>query len=144
MPRKVKSILSFVFNMWFNLMIFLAMFVVFIGTVESWKTNTFKFVEFCVLEIALIALFIYILVVKWIYIEQIEITNDNIIFTTDKDEILMYKMSDIEKVYNANDTGRGFFFKLNDKKKLYVFRNVKFYIEGYDNTHLFREFFKLE
>ena len=55
-----------------------------------------------------------------------------------------FKMSDIEKVYNANDRGRGFFFKLNDKKKLYVFQNVKFYIEGYDNTHLFKEFFKVE
>lgn len=144
MPKNLKSILSTILNLWFNLMLLLAMFIVFIFIIESWKTNTFEFVMDCILEVALIALFVYVLVFKWTYIEKIEISNDNIIFITDKDEILIYKLSDIEKVYNANDTGRGFFFKLNDKKMLYVFRNVKFYIEGCDNTHLFREFFKLE
>ena len=144
MPRNMKLIISFIFSMWFNLMLLLAIFIVFIFIIESWKTNTFEFVMDCILEVALIALFVYVLVFKWTYIEKIEISNDNIIFITDKDEILIYKMSDIEKVYNANDRGRGFFFKLNDKKKLYVFQNVKFYIEGYDNTHLFKEFFKVE
>lgn len=81
-----------------------------------------------------------------ICIVKIEILDDNIIFTTEKNKLLSFKMYDIDKCYSVYHKGglTGYFFKLKPNKRLFVYKYVEFYIEGYDNTHLFREFFKLE
>ena len=109
----------------------------------TWGTEMFLYI--CPFGVLWISFFVSSKLLSDRLVKRIDIVDENIIFTTYKNKQLVYKMSDIEIVKTVYRKGSvGYIFVFNSGTKIETASKFEFYIEGYDNKYLFKDFFKVE
>lgn len=143
MLNKIGDILKKIFICYNIVFLSLATLFILFMMLMTWGTEISIYI--CPFGVLWISFFIFTKISSDNLAKRIDIVDGNIVFTTYKNNQLVYKMSDIEIVKTFYRRGGcTYIFIFESGEKVETSNVFEFYIEGYDNTHLFKEFFKVE
>ena len=141
--NKLKDVLEKIIICIYLVIFGLATLFILVMMFITWGTEMFLYI--CPFGVLWISFFVSSKLLSDRLVKRIDIVDENIIFTTYKNKQLVYKMSDIEIVKTVYRKGSvGYIFVFNSGTKIETASKFEFYIEGYDNKYLFKDFFKVE